>query len=203
MNDYTPAEQAYIACLAEHDYETAAIWEAVVDREDRAVKNKRIGMLSSALWYAERGLHVFRLTPLMKIPVKDSHGFEDATTDARLIRKWWNATPDANVGIATGHLVDGIDVDGATGHRSRLDQIERFNALSVLGTVTTPRPGGMHIYIPATGSGNRTKFMDGIDFRGLGGYLVAPPSRLREIRVAGEIEQHAGTYRWTRPLHLG
>src|ERR1017187_3501630 len=58
-------------------------------------------MLAAALDYASRGWRVFPLKPNDKVPMT-SHGCKDATTDIDIIRQWWEATPNANIGIATG-----------------------------------------------------------------------------------------------------
>jgi hypothetical protein len=137
-----------------------------------------VPILAAALWYAEQGLHVFPLSPATKIPHKGTRGCKDAVTDAETVRTWWDRWPDSNVGIATGHLVDVVDIDGATGQRSRAQSWEMFASLDVIGTVLTPRPGGMHLYVPANAAvGNGAALLPGIDYRGRGGYVVAPPSR--------------------------
>lgn len=81
----------------------------------------------------------------------------------------------------------------AGGPRDALDGTS-YGDSPVLGTVTTPRPGGLHIYIAATGSGNHANMLPGVDFRGLGGYVLAPPSVLDD-----RDDQHPGTYAWVRP----
>jgi hypothetical protein len=48
--------------------------------------------------------------------------------------------------------------------------------------------GGCHLYVAATGAGNRARLLPGVDWRGAGGYVVAPPS----LHASGE------RYRWTR-----
>lgn len=166
------------AAIAADDHETIARVAAELDAMDAAEKARRPkpDLLASALWYAEQGLHVFPLAPGAKIPHKGSNGCKDATTDADTLRAWWEQLPGSNVGIATGHLVDVIDIDGLKGQISFGQNADAFKHLQVLGTVSTPRPGGMHLYIPATGAGNRAGILPGIDHRGLGGYVVAPPS---------------------------
>jgi len=146
---------------------------------------------AAALWYASVGLHVFPLSPGSKIPFKGTGGFKDATTDPDQIHTWWSANPDANIGIATGHQVDVIDIDGLPGQLSRLAHWDILTEIPTLGRVTTPRPGGMHLYVPATGRGNKAALLPGIDYRGAGGYVVAPPST-----------NDQGRYTWLAPLDL-
>jgi hypothetical protein len=145
-------------------------------------------LLQSALWYAEQGLRVFPLTELSKVPRPGSRGCKDATSDPDQITTWWEAHPQANIGIATGHRVDVVDIDPPLGQKSRCDLWETVFATidnDNLGKVLTPRPGGMHIYVPATGDGNRAGIAPGVDYRGAGGYVVAPPS-----------VTSVGRYRW-------
>jgi hypothetical protein len=161
--------------------------EKVID--DLDVKREVPALHSAALWYAEQGLHVFPLTPFTKIPMKGTGGCLDATNDVDMVNAWWNGNPRANIGIATGHMVDVVDIDGLLGQRTRANNWAAFDALDVIGKVSTPRPGGMHLYVPATGRGNKAGLMPGIDYRGVGGYVVAPPSTNEQ-----------GRYLWLAPL---
>lgn len=103
------------------------------------------------------------------------------------IRAWWTRDPRANIGLATGHLFDVIDVDGEQGLRS-IAAIEDEGLLPVvIGTVSTPR--GLHLYIKPTGDGCTTALRPGIDYRGIGGYVVAPPSVIE-----------GGNWKWTIPM---
>lgn len=158
---------------------------ALLDRQPRTEPQ----LLPAALWYASQGLHVFPLQPGAKIPMPGSRGCHDATTDPAQITAWWAKWPAANVAIATGHLVDVIDIDGPAGVLSwaRCDDLPE-----PLGVVSTPRPGGTHLYIPATGQANRVGILPGVDYRGASGYVVAPPS----------VNADGVRYTWRRPPHL-
>lgn len=113
------------------------------------------------------------------------HGVLDATTDPDLIRQLWERTPQANIGLATGwpgpDVVD-IDVkDGAPGEHNRLRLTTETNLLAGATALVRTPTGGLHLYYPAIEqrpqpNGAMAKF--GIDFRGTGGYVVAPPSRI-------------------------
>jgi hypothetical protein len=207
MNDLAYAEAAYVdACRANNgagDVERVRVWEAEVDRLDPALNRKPVTTLQAALWYCNRGLKVFPLVYGRKIPHKGTAGFLDATSDVEVVRREWQRFPGSNIGIATGHLVDVIDIDGLKGVRSMLKHWDLFQPpmLDVLGTVSTPRPGGRHLYIAATGRKNGQKLAPGVDFRGLGGYVVAPPSYVREDEPANG-EPYAGTYSWLQPIDL-
>ena len=104
-------------------------------------------------------------------------------------RGWWRRWPDANLGLATGWRFDVLDLDGDQG-------VEALRAaLSIApwehrGPVARTGGGGWHLLYRPTGLGNRVGLLAGVDWRGRGGLVVAPPSR------------HAsGTrYAWVRPL---
>lgn len=136
-------------------------------------------MLAAALDYANRGWPVFPLRPGTKRPATE-HGCHDATTDPAVLAKWWTANPTANVGIATGSVVDAFDAD-TPGAAQLIDTAVRERGLPVVARQSTPRPG-WHILIPATGRPNAARLgsVDGLDFRGRGGYIVAAPSRLND-----------------------
>jgi len=133
-------------------------------------------MLEAALSYARRGWPVFPCQQGGKTPLTH-HGFKDASTDSGVIKNWWHRWPSANVAVATG-AVSGIivlDVDGPEGPES-------FESLG--GTPPTPMVhtanGGRHYYLKHPGGrvSNFTKRLPGLDLRGDGGYVVAPPSAL-------------------------
>ena len=85
----------------------------------------------------------------------------------------WSQYPDANVGIDCGRselLV--VDIDAASAWRRLLDEEE----VDETPTLTVRTGKGRHLYYRSPGSlGNRGLAL-GIDIRGDGGYVVAPPS---------------------------
>jgi hypothetical protein len=181
--------------------DTTAINILGAHMDDLQAQKPKPQLLPSALWYASVGLHVFPLRPNSKIPFAGSKGRDDGTTDQDQIRAWWAKEPASNIGIATGHIVDIIDIDGIPGV---LTWAKLEGTLPpVLGKVNTPRPGGTHLFIAAAGRGNRARLAPGVDYRGQGGYVVAPPSVLtKTYDTDGSIKNHPGTYTWTSPLTL-
>jgi hypothetical protein len=179
-------ESMIIDAMRADDWTTVAQLEA---RLDAIPAKPATAVVSAALWYASVGLRVFPLQPLSKIPHKGTRGCKDATTNPEQIIAWWRRWPDSNVAIATGHLVDVIDIDGPVGVHSWA-HIEHLPP--VLGIVSTPRAGGSHLYVAAAGDGNAAGVWPGIDLRGRGGYVVAPPS----------INNDGIAYRWRVPLQL-
>ncbi len=136
-------------------------------------------LMEAALTYAARGWRVLPLKPRDKIPIT-AHGRDDATTDPPTIRRWWERTPNANVGIATGAVsgIVAIDIDADRGGLDTFAQIEAgHRELSITLTALTGG-GGRHLLFayPGRPVGNRTNLARGIDARGDGGYIVAPPS---------------------------
>ena len=150
-------------------------------------------LLAHALTYARQGWRVFPL-----------HGADDgkcsckkvdcgskgkhprimqwqmnATTAEGEIRQWWATWPSANIGVATGagSGVFVIDVDGPTG-RSTLERWQQERGWHP-ETLTAITGRGSHLYFRHEGlrvPNNASKLGKGIDVRGDGGYVVAPPS---------------------------
>jgi hypothetical protein len=130
----------------------------------------------AALGLARRGLAVFPLRPGTKEPMT-KNGFKSATKDSSKVADWWRMHPEANVGVATGRVsgivvVDVDDVDALVG------LVDRLGPLPQTLAVRTPR-GGMHFWLRDEGrrfACSVGKLAPGIDVRGDGGYVVAPPS---------------------------
>jgi hypothetical protein len=129
-----------------------------------------------ALAYAtEYGWHVFPLAPGSKKPFEGSRGLLEATTDPEQIEAWWTEHPDANIGIATGP--SGLAVMDGDFHSPKWNasSVRWWNQLPPTLTVSTPRGGEHRIYKGDIRSSSH-HLAPGVDTRGEGGYIVAPPS---------------------------
>lgn len=138
----------------------------------------------AALKYADMGLAVFPLIPKDKKPLTDN-GFKNATTDPAKIEEWWSIHPDANVGIATGNMSGGIvvidmDIDkekGKDGYHSFMEWCKaNFLVLPDSWMSITGRGGYHLIYKSTFPVPSKIGWIEDVDIRSDGGYIVAPPS---------------------------
>jgi Bifunctional DNA primase/polymerase, N-terminal len=160
---------------------------------------------ASALAYAERGWCVLPLwwptsrgecacglsdcESVGKHPIRRlvPHGLRDASNSVETVRTWWRSSPHANVGIRTG--TDGpvvLDVDGDLGELALRGLVAHHGAFQALWVRTG---SGWHAYFAHPGTpvpNSAGRVGDGLDVRGDGGYVVAPPS----------LHANLGRYRW-------
>lgn len=133
-----------------------------------------IGLRGAALDYGRRGWPVL---PLIGKRPLTSHGVKDATTDKEQIEQWWAEWPDANIGLATGIAFDVLDIDTGHGGRESFDQLlAEYDTFEADTYIVKTGSGGWHYYFTPMGAGNRAGMRPGLDWRGKGGYVVAPPS---------------------------
>jgi hypothetical protein len=105
------------------------------------------------------------------------HGLKDATTNRARVLAWWTQQPQANIGLACGHRFDVLDVDGPTGAQA-IRAFADEHGLASSGPLVRTGGGGWHYYLAPTGLGNvGPRDLEQVDWRGRGGYVVAPPSR--------------------------
>jgi len=107
-----------------------------------------------------------------------------ATTDEMRIRGWWEKWPNANIGIVTGResRLFAVDVDGEQGKVALRQLLNEYNWTPQTLTNITYR--GFHLVFryPALDSNHEIATTTsrnnrlGMDVRGDGGYIVAPPS---------------------------
>jgi hypothetical protein len=105
------------------------------------------------------------------------HGLLEATTNRARVLAWWTRHPHANIGLATGHRFDVLDVDGPQG-AAEIGALAAEHGLVSSGPLVRTGGGGWHYYVAPTGLGNvHPRDLEHVDWRGRGGYVVAPPSR--------------------------
>src|SRR5260370_30284329 len=162
-------------------------------------------MVVEALRYAQLGWYVFPVhearadgscsCPRLNCDSVGKHpytprGFLDATTAESHIRSWWNRRQSANIGIRTGaesRLVV-LDVDLRHGGAESLARLENEHEPLPPTVETLTGGGGSHLYFGHPGievPNSAGSLRSGLDVRGDGGYLIAPPSR----HVSGETYQ--------------
>lgn len=108
-----------------------------------------------------------------------------ATTDEEIIRAWFDQWPHANVSIVTGREsgIFALDIDNAedpekSGITSIQRLVERHGGLPQTPTFFTGSGGFHHLFkYPGRHVPTRARLAPGIDIRGDGGQIVAPPSR--------------------------
>lgn len=136
--------------------------------------------LAAALEYAERGWPVFPLQPHGKAPLLAGHGHRDASTDEAVIRSWYAASPDANVGIAcepAGLVV--LDIDD---YKAECEAERWLNGreLPPTYTVSTGNGGRHYYYLAPEGAplpSSNSKLAKCVDVKARGAYVGAPPSK--------------------------
>ncbi|MFI5492866.1 bifunctional DNA primase/polymerase [Actinoplanes sp. NPDC051859] len=102
------------------------------------------------------------------------HGLTEASVDPERIERWWGRWPEANIGLHTGVTMDVADVDSLQG-RHALRHL--LGGELPAGPQVRSGGGGWHFWFRPAGFGNRVHLLPGVDWRGQGGYVIAPPSR--------------------------
>jgi hypothetical protein len=143
-------------------------------------------VLAAALEYASRGWQVIPLKPRAKNPTVS---FSEATANPAKLRRWFGQDFPYNIGILTG-IVSGVfvlDIDGSNGAFS-LAVLERKHG-SLPRTLISWTSSGCHFWFKCNGPIKTSvgQIAPGIDIRGDGGLVVAPPS----------IHETGAIYRWS------
>jgi hypothetical protein len=162
-------------------------------------------LVEYAIDYASRGWHVFPLQLREKVSHKSAAHSDGRkwgqTTDPDELRRDFKQWPDANVGIACG-AVSGIfvvETDTADGHGIGVDGAAELAKLEELhetlpATLEAISPSGsVHRYFKHPGfkiKNSASLIGPGVDVRGDGGMVVAPPS----------VKLGKGVYRWRNDL---
>ena len=137
------------------------------------------GMIGTALALAHRSLAVFPCVPREKRPAT-ANGCKDATTDAEHNTRSGGAQSRTTISRsppARYPAIFAVDVDGLDAE-AELRKLEADHG-TLPATVEAITARGRHLYFKMPGAPVRNsagKVGAGIDVRGDGGYVLAPPS---------------------------
>jgi len=168
-------------------------------------------LLDAALAYARKGMGVFPIWWASngrcacpkgaacgspgKHPIGDlvPQGVKNASVRDDVIAGWWARFPNANIGVRTGHGLVVIDIDPQHDGDASLAALEDTYGRLPATVESITGGGGRHIlFKSAVAVGNSaSRLGNGIDVRGDGGYIVAPPS----VHVSGR------RYEWEASSH--
>lgn len=146
---------------------------------------------TAALAWANAGRPVFPCRPGGKTPLT-THGHLDASTDPQLLRAWWRRWPTANIGMPTGapsgYDVLDVDVRAAGSGLRALGDLARAGLLAGRRALVATPSGGYHLYFPVDPDRPQRSWSipaAHVDFRGEGGYVLVPGSRVSGRASAG------------------
>jgi hypothetical protein len=151
-------------------------------------------VMQAALLYAEKfNLSVIPIRPDKKPFVKWEE-YQKRRATPEQICGWWRRWPKAMIGIVTGEIsgVFVIDCDTQAGY----DALQKLIPDSLIIPIARTPRGGWHLWFIFPSGSKLTVgagVMPGVDFRGEGGYCIAPPS------VNGD----GKGYTWQEGLALG
>lgn len=144
-----------------------------------------------ALYYLRRGWSVVPVRRGEKIPAVPWHQYQHRRATLAEIEDWY-ADPTMGVGIVTGPISNLIvaDFDGSVGAETEAQILPRIG----VGPVALTGGGGTHRLMahPGRKVPTRTGVLPGMDVRGDGGFIVAPPS----VHASGR------QYSWDVDFHI-
>jgi Bifunctional DNA primase/polymerase, N-terminal/AAA domain/Primase C terminal 1 (PriCT-1) len=139
---------------------------------------------NDALEIRVKGFPIFPVEPRGKTPLVPWKPYQEKLPSEAQVRNWWHQWPDANIGMATGHLSQLLVID--------VDSPEAFNILvkvypDIIRTSWAQTGRGWHFYFKwEEGIPNSAGVLaPGIDVRSEGGFVVLPPS----VHANGEMYQ--------------
>ncbi len=140
--------------------------------------------------YLARGWSVVPIRPHEKRPVIAWQPYQERAPTEAEVDGWFGRRRSANIAIVTG-AVSGlvvVDIDPRHGGAESLEALEREHGPLRETVEAKSGGGGRHLYYAHPGGTvhNRVDLAPGIDLRGDGGLIVAPPS----VHPSGE------RYKW-------
>ena len=157
--------------------------------------------LDWAIAYRWLGWSVLPVLRGRKRPAVAWQRFETELPNESEIRSWYARWPQAGVAIVTGRLsgVVVLDIDAGHGGEESFAQLKASAPEQFITAEATTGGGGRHLYFrhPGDLTPNRTGLEPGMDLRGDGGLVIAPPS----IHTSGRrYAWRPGASPWDLPL---
>lgn len=153
-------------------------------------------MLEYALKYLKFGVSIIPVGKDKRPLLASWKEFQERKATEEEVRGWFEKYPDANIGIVTGKIsgITVVDVDVKKGGSK--DRFPQETAIVETGNK------GFHLYYKYhAGMGNKAEVFQGVDIRGDGGYVVAPPSVTDYLNQEGKKE--GGNYKAIVKLPYG
>ena len=137
-------------------------------------RGRGMSTIEHAMELARNYIPVFPCRP-DKSPYTD-HGFKDASTDLRMVRRLFGPRPDALIGVPTGHRFDVLDID--VKHFEPVEWLKACEPEIPRTRTHRTRSGGLHyLFKPSRRFRNTiSKIERGVDTKAKGGYVIWWPS---------------------------
>ena len=138
-------------------------------------------LLSQAIEaYTAHGWSIIPIRSGDKRPLVRWEEFQYRRPRAEEVHAWFSGWPDAGMGVVTG-AVSGLvvlDIDPEHGGEASLERLQSQHFRLPTTVECRSGGGGRHLYFAHPGAFVRNKagLAPGVDLRGDGGYVVAPPS---------------------------
>ena len=117
-----------------------------------------------------------------KKPLVKWEDYQKRIASIKEVEEWFEQWPNANIGVVTGSISKLIVVDVDPRHGGTNELFKDYNT-----PCSQTGGGGWHYYFTSdTFITNRAGVTPGIDIRGEGGYVIAPPSH----------HSSGGSYQW-------
>lgn len=150
----------------------------------------------AAAEYRRRGMHPFPCVPRTKTPLVKWAAYQQAPPAVEQVAAWWKQWPEANIALAMGRGTMAVDLDGPDAEELLYEQ--GVTLPDAAPRVETSK--GWHVYLSVSvHTPNSVKLFKrgdtGVDIRGDGGYVMAPPS----VHETGSVYRWAEQGTWPPP----
>jgi len=131
--------------------------------------------------YTGRGWSIIPIRSGAKRPLVRWEEFQYRRPTVEEVQAWLSCWPEAGIGIVTGSIFRMVvlDIDSQHGGDASIERLEQQHDRMPVTVECRSGGGGRHLYFAHPGGlvRNKVGLATGVDLRGDGGYVVAPPSK--------------------------